>query len=62
MTTGAHGRQSSVIAPMRARPGVAMPCPFPGRPVMFNRHSILADMCAGRPTLFSSPALVAPTG
>lgn len=29
---------------------------------MLNRHSILADMCAGRPTLFSSPALVDPKG
>ncbi|WP_256371247.1 hypothetical protein [Methylorubrum sp. Q1] len=29
---------------------------------MFNRHSILADLCAGRPTLFSAPALVAPKG
>ena len=29
---------------------------------MFNRQSILADLCAGRPTLFSAPALVAPKG
>jgi hypothetical protein len=29
---------------------------------MFNRHTTLADMCAGRQTLFSAPALVAPKG
>lgn len=29
---------------------------------MFNRQSTLADLCAGRPTLFSAPRLVAPKG
>lgn len=29
---------------------------------MFNRQSILADLCAGRPTLFSARTLVAPKG
>lgn len=29
---------------------------------MFNRSSILADLCTGRPTLFSAPIHAAPKG
>ncbi len=29
---------------------------------MFARNSVLSDLCHGRPTLFSTPAVVAPKG
>lgn len=45
--------------PLRTGRGVLH---LPGRSIVFSRQAILADLCAGRPTLFSAPFILPPKG